>query len=113
MCEASPLGSWWSHRIKVPNTDTTENYSQSYNITLKNNGSEDIDLSEGLYHFYAIYRDDEGNVTGVSDVDVEGFDADNYPVFAVGDDVTKTAEVYDVYPGTCQIVITWLGVMTQ
>lgn len=77
------------------------------------NESEDVDLSEGLFQFYAIYRDDEGKVTGVSDVNVEGFDADEYPVFPAGEEVSKTAEVYDDYPGDCQIVLTWLGVMTQ
>lgn len=48
----------------------SENYAQNYTITLKNEGSVDVDLSEGLFQFYAIYRADEGKVTGVSDVNV-------------------------------------------
>ena len=94
-------------------TDTSVNYGSNYNITIKNEGSEEADLQEGLFQFFAIFRDDDGKVTGVSDVYVEDLSEEPYPVMAAGEEINTTAEVNDVYSGTCQIVMTWLGVMTQ
>lgn len=98
-------------------TDTSENYYQNYNVILKNDGEEDIDLQEDYeespFYFYAIFRDDEGKVTGVSTAFIEDFEEHGYPAIAVGEEINTSAYVGDIYPGTCQIVLTRLGVMTQ
>lgn len=99
--------------MHVAVTDAVANYGTNYNITIKNEGSEEASLQEGNFQFFAIFRDDDNKVTGVSDVYVEDFNGEKYPVMAAGEEINTTAEIDKVYPGTCQIVLTWIGVMTQ
>lgn len=108
---------WGNGFRHVAVTDTSENYYQNYNITIKNEGSEDIELGAGSgndnYNFFAFFRDDEGKVTGISEANVDDFDEQTHPVIAAGEEINTTAEVNDVYPGTCHVVLSWIGSMTQ
>ena len=108
---------WGSASKPVTIVDTTESYGNYYDVIIKNAGSEDYEFGEdpetSYYLIHAVFRDADGKVTGVSPAYLEGFDTSTYPSIAAGEEIATTAEVDEVYPGECQIVWTWPGVMTQ
>ena len=113
------LANWGDFQQRVYVADTTENYYGNYTITIRNDGKNETDLQKSFetipFQFFAVFRDSEGNVTGVSGAfmdeyespDAEGNIVYNYPVIAGGEEVTTTATVYDVYPGTIEITLVW------
>lgn len=113
------LANWGDVQQRVYVADATENYYGNYTITIRNDGKYESDLQklfEGIpFQFYAVFRDSEGNVTGVSNAymdefearDAEGNITGKYPVIAAGEEITTTATVNDIYPGTIEITMVW------
>lgn len=110
---------WGGSSKHVAITETTENYYGNYAVTISNLGSVDADLqadSENWkFETYAIFRDSEGAVTGVSPAYLEEYEQYNedgsvyteYPVVPAGSQITTYAAVYDMCPGTPEIVLVW------
>ena len=65
--------------------------------------------------FYAVFRDDDGNVTGVTEVSLpeyesrtsDGFRTLNMPAIPAGGELTVNAEVFEVFPGKMEIALNW------
>lgn len=114
---------WGGSGKHVAVTDIAENYYGNYTVTISNLGNEDVDLQKDFenYNFevYAIFRDSEGTVTGVSSAlfeefvnyDEEGKPHGEFPVLPAESEITTSAEAFEVYPGTAEIAIVWKKLM--
>lgn len=114
---------WGGSSKHVAVTDVTENYYGSFTVTISNLGETDVDLNEdydkGNFSAYAIFRDSEGTVTGVSSVlfdeylvsDGDGSLHYEFPALPAGGELTTNAEVTEMHPGTAEIVIVWRMLM--
>lgn len=111
---------WGGAGKHVAISDTAENYYGNYTVTISNTGSGDVDLQEDYKDFkfdtFAVFRDSEGTVTGVSFAHYDEFETTDengeivgdFPTIEAGSDITTGVTVYDVYPGTAEIVMTWM-----
>ena len=120
MSHTMKIANWGNSQKRVYISETTENYYQNYTITIKNDGNSDVDLQSDYEHIpfslFAVFRDDEGKVTGVSGAypdEFIGYESDgktikySFPVIPAGEELTTNVSVYDIYPGTAEITMTW------
>lgn len=114
---------WGGSAKHVAITEITEDYYGGFTVTISNLGENDVDLQEdhdkGNFEIYAVFRDSDGTVTGVSYAyledflryDDEGVAHGEFPVLPAGSELTTSAEVYEMHPGTAEIVIVWRMLM--
>lgn len=114
---------WGGSGKHVAVTETTEDYYGSFSVVIKNSGKDDVDLQKDYekhnFEVYAIFRDSEGAVTGVSPAyleeflvyDEEGYAHGEFPVLPADSELTANATVYEMHPGTTEIAIVWKKLM--